>query len=375
MTNCKTCNTFQPRLRKGGLCDTCSGKGPSQDGMNNYFEASIFGSNMQSRGPPPPQSLNHLTALSQQQQQEQFLNQNLLHQQQQQQQSNGMSTNSQNTPLQASSPIGHSVMQNTSIQHRFGPPQQQPTMQGGMVNPNPTPPDPAMQELMSKTPGELSAADFFQICQMANKEIHTKIDDLSKFCNKEFTSMKNTIKILEDDKKKKDEEIQTLKYTIVGMQRSLNMIDSDGRDKNAVIYGVPENEINNLVNDEEKIKHILGLINCPIFDGDAFNQLTIERIGKPRENYNRVIKIKCGSKENRNELTKNSNKLKEADETWKRVYIRKDEHPVYLAEKNRLRKKMLELKKVEENKTKEIIIKDGKLLMNGVVVDKNTFFA
>ena len=88
-----------------------------------------------------------------------------------------------------------------------------------------------------------------------------------------------------------------------------------------------------------------------------------------------MIKIKCGSKENRNELTKNSNKLKEADETWKRVYIRKDEHPVYLAEKNRLRKKMLELKKVEENKTKEIIIKDGKLLMNGVVVDKNTFFA
>ena len=86
-----------------------------------------------------------------------------------------------------------------------------------------------------------------------------------------------------------------------------------------------------------------------------------------------MIKIKCGSKENRNELTKNSNKLKEADETWKRVYIRKDEHPVYLAEKNRLRKKMLELKKVEENKTKEIIIKDGKLLMNGVVVDKNTF--
>ena len=105
---------------------------------------------MQSHGPPPHQSLNHLTSFSKQQQQEQFLNQNLLHQQQQQQ-SNVMSTNSQNTPPQAS-PISHSVMQNTSIQHRFGLPQPQTTMQGGMVNPNPTPPDPAMQELMSKTP-------------------------------------------------------------------------------------------------------------------------------------------------------------------------------------------------------------------------------
>ena len=57
--------------------------------------------------------------------------------------------------------------------------------------------------------------------------------------------------------------------------RQLFCIDSEGRDKNAVIYGVPENEVNNLVNDEEKIKHILGLINCPIFDGDAFNQLYI----------------------------------------------------------------------------------------------------
>ena len=70
---------------------------------------------------------------------------------------------------------------------------------------------------------------------------------------------------------------------------------------------------------------------------------------------------------------RNSKNLKEAEERWKKVYIKKDEHPVYLAEKSRLRAKMLELKKKPENDGKEIMIKEGKLMINAAVVDKNIF--
>ena len=72
---------------------------------------------------------------------------------------------------------------------------------------------------------------------------------------------------------------------------------------------------------------------------------------------------------------KNSKNLKEADETWKKVYIKKDEHPVYLSEKKRLRTKMLDLKKKPENDGKEIMIKEGKLTVDATVVDKNIFFS
>ena len=64
MTNCKVCNTFQSRLKKGGLCDNCydmpnqnqnNGNqtmnnlqygNVSSDGMNEYFLASMSNNNM-----------------------------------------------------------------------------------------------------------------------------------------------------------------------------------------------------------------------------------------------------------------------------------------------------------------------------------------
>ena len=78
--------------------------------------------------------------------------------------------------------------------------------------------------------------------------------------------------------------------------------------------------------------------------------------------------------ESRDGFVKNSKKLKEAPEVWKKVYIKKDQHPVYAAENNRLRKKMDNLRKLDENKEKEILIKDGKLTVQGNVVDQNLFF-
>ena len=77
----------------------------------------------------------------------------------------------------------------------------------------------------------------------------------------------------------------------------------------------------------------------------------------------------------RDELLKNSNKLKNATEIWKKVYIKKDRHPVYVAENNRLRTKMMILRQKPENKDKKIVISNGKLYVNDDIVEKNSFFS
>ena len=52
---------------------------------------------------------------------------------------------------------------------------------------------------------------------------------------------------------------------------------------------------------------------------------------------------------------------------------KKDQHPVYNAENNRLRTEMMILPKKPENKDKKIVISKGKLHVNDDIVDKNLF--
>ena len=57
------------------------------------------------------------------------------------------------------------------------------------------------------------------------------------------------------------------------------------------------------------------------------------------------------------------------------MYIKKDEHQVYTAENNRLRREFKKLKEENENINKTDTYKAGKIFINGVIVDKNTFFS
>ena len=68
-------------------------------------------------------------------------------------------------------------------------------------------------------------------------------------------------------------------------------------------------------------------------------------------------------------------KLKNAPAVWGKVYIKKDEHPVYTAEYNRLCREFKKLKEKNENTNKTVAFKAGKIFIDGVIVDKNTFFS
>ena len=80
------------------------------------------------------------------------------------------------------------------------------------------------------------------------------------------------------------------------------------------------------------------------------------------------------SVKSRDEILQNAKKLKNAPDNLSKIYMKKDQHPVYIAENNRMRKKMFELRQKDDNKDKEIKIEKGQLLIDNIVIDKNTFF-
>ena len=167
------------------------------------------------------------------------------------------------------------------------------------------------------------------------------------------------------------------------MQKSLNFIDGRRRANNVIITGIPENDINVkdddgneilLANDVSKVKYLIKLIRCNYFTVEEIEQFGIERIGKQRTGYNRIVKIKLHSTDHRNAFMENAKNLKTLNDHWNKIYIKKDLHPVYVNENTRIRKKLRTLKEDPENEGKEIKIENGVLTVNQIAVDRNTFF-
>ena len=137
------------------------------------------------------------------------------------------------------------------------------------------------------------------------------------------------------------------------------MIDFEERSTNIMISGLSETAIKFqsdpetsiiLKDDIEKVKHVLEVIDT---DVSAAHIRECTRIGTPKANYTRLLKIKVANKEQRKTVLDNSSKLK-AQEHLIKVYLKK-------------------MKELPANKDKVQIV-DGKLEVDGMIIDSNTFF-
>ena len=142
------------------------------------------------------------------------------------------------------------------------------------------------------------------------------------------------------------------------MQKCLNRSDSETRNKNIIILGLPENKIvlegGELETDIEKIKWILKYTGDNHFNNDDIVNFHMSRLGKSRTGYNRVIKIYLTSEGERNAFLKDVKKLKGAHEPMSKIFVKKDQHPVYAAEDRRMWKEVKNLQKAPGNENKEI---------------------
>ena len=248
-----------------------------------------------------------------------------------------------------------------------------PAAQPSLITPE------SLNGLMEKSITELTVADIIQINMISNDPLWQRLSSMESDFLKKFQAMEDRMNILDNEKSKLEEENSVLRSAVINMQKSLNRIDSDVRNKNVIITGLPEVEIqdgengNKFKTDKEKIKWLLDRMENDSFE-DQIDTLNISRLGEEKEGYNRVVKIILPTVEARNEFLKNTSKMKDAPNPWNKVFVKKDQHPVYIAENNRLRKKASDLRKTQGYENKEIKIFNGKVLVDNVPVDRNMFF-
>ena len=190
------------------------------------------------------------------------------------------------------------------------------------------------EDTLKKPMSEVSVQDIFKINAHSNKSTEAKLDTFIGHANINLENMKKRMEFLEAENTKKDDGNAVLKDIIVNMQSCLNKSDSDIRNKNVIIQGIPEGKITvenmDLECDLDKIKWLLKLTGNEYFNNETINNLDISRLGKPNHGYNRTIKIICQSNVEREAFLKGANKLKNLAEPWRKVYIKKTSTPFTL---------------------------------------------
>ena len=235
---------------------------------------------------------------------------------------------------------------------------------------------PVAQEFDANTPvSAMTAGQMLALIQSQTKPLENKVETIDQKLDTEIHGLKTRIDVLENEVKEQKEKNETLTHIVVEMQKSLNKIDNNDREKNLMISGLPEENIQVddelLESDTAKVTKLFSLIEI---DGGPWN---VERIGKPPTNgKTRIAKVVFPDREKRDEAAEQSIRLKDLNEPWKKVYLNRDKHAVYRHENNRLRKKMNDLRKkpeFQDNPRERVKIIKGELKVDGAVVDRNTF--
>ena len=233
--------------------------------------------------------------------------------------------------------------------------------------------DPLKDMDLNKPLKNANLGELVDIFKAMMKPVELKLEQI-----KQSTAAQDAkITLLEANLKEKDTTIATMSEIIINMQSSLNRIDSSTGNTNIIVSGLQEQDIENeqdgqLKEEKEKIRRLLEVMEVEadvLANVDAFE---CSRIGQIKENATRLVKVNVGSKVTRDLILQKAPSLKNKNELWGRIYVKKDVHPVYSKETSRIYRKMKSLK--EKNPTKEVKIVDGKLTVDGRTVDKNMFF-
>lgn len=158
---------------------------------------------------------------------------------------------------------------------------------------------------------------------------------------------------------------------IAAQQQFLEAVDKKERENNIVILGVPEqNEsLEGATNDEDKLEVLWNKIGVEDVRG------THRRLGREANNgesrRSRPILLTLTDKDVRSRVLENSNRLKNAGDNVKSIYIKKDVHPSVRREWKRLRDVEREEKEKPENVGCVIRLdpRERKVYKDGEIID------
>ena len=156
-------------------------------------------------------------------------------------------------------------------------------------------------------------------------------------------------------------------------QRFLEMLDAGKRANNLIMMGVPESPTvlnaghESADSDEAKVKMVLAKTGHQ----DAEIQ-EIVRLGKANNQKSRPMKIvlKCPMK--RKSILVDAKKLKDAEPTFEKIFIKKDVHPSVRKELYRLRQAEKRESEKAENVGKEVHYDHAArtLIVDGLTIDR-----
>ena len=156
--------------------------------------------------------------------------------------------------------------------------------------------------------------------------------------------------------------------TILQQQRFLEELDRRGRETKLVVLVVPEEEemFQGAATDDDKLKKIWSTVEKP------FRVSSHRRLGRREGTRKRPILVIVESKDVRDSVTTKASKLKNAGDQFKRIYIKRDEHPSVRNEWKRLRAAEAQEKERPENLgcTIRLDTRERRLYKDGVVIDR-----
>ena len=217
---------------------------------------------------------------------------------------------------------------------------------------------------------------------MADKNTNAD-DNTLKEINKKLQDLTQNIAVMRQEAltrdKANEEKMKAMQVTInkqseiLGKQQMyLEGIDRKKREKNMILLGVPEDNVDleESKGDEAKINNIWEKI------GESCTRISHKRLGKLDENKIREGKVRpilivVDSKETKEAVLEKSKSLKEKGELFRRIYIKKDIHPEVRKEWDRLRAAKTREENDPSNQGAIIRLdaKERKLYRNDVVID------
>ena len=174
-----------------------------------------------------------------------------------------------------------------------------------------------------------------------------RVETLEKSTKNKASVNTSDVNIMKEMKEEYSSNMKTIKATVAAQQKTLENLQHDKRVKNLIITGVPEPEGSPLEarkEDESTVESIFTTVECPGVCPSSVTRLGRKRNPSPSNESNAVTEdlpprpllVTLNTVAEVRAVTSNGYKLKE-NNAFRKVYLKRDEHPLIRKEWNRLR--------------------------------------
>ena len=201
-------------------------------------------------------------------------------------------------------------------------------------------------------------------------------DDMTKQ-NDRIEKQESTAAEINEEVKRLKTENDKLKSIVAEQQKFMSGLDAERRKQNVIITGLEEDaplmcESGDAFSDRDKVQKVFEKIGC-----DDTEIVKVVRLGQLPETgtARRPMKVILTDPEQRENVLKNSKKLKEAGDTFGKIFVKKDLDPATRKELSRLREVVKNEKAKPENAGKTVTLegKERKVLVGGIEIDRFKF--